>query len=463
MTVATTRAFKNALLFLPFLFIALLSAAQVQPLYSFQKDDSVLKKVYFDQSARKKKMLLTSLEKKNAADYKKIYEEQFKEIGQIWQSDRSVTSPIAHGYLQSIVQKITSVNAELAKSDARVVFSRDWWPNAYSMGDGTIAINAGLFIFLSNEAELAFVVSHELAHYYLDHTNKAIKQYVEKVNSAEFQNELKRISKSEYGVNKQLEELTRSFTFSSRRHSRENEAAADKLAFHFMKKTGYDCNAIKTCLELLDKVDDSLLYQPADIRQVFNFPHYPFKSKWIQKESSIFSQVKDSDVSSVNERDSLKTHPDCAKRISILHDSITNAATGGKEFLVDEAVFKQLKKDFFIEMTEQSYRDKNLGRNLYYSLLLLQSGENTPMAVYSIARCLNEIYDRQKNHQLGSCIDAESKGYPESYNLLLRMLNQLRLGEVSSLSFHFCQKYKTDMRDYAGFREEMKKTQNPNN
>ena len=248
MTVATTRAFKNALLFLPFLFIALLSAAQVQPLYSFQKDDSVLKKVYFDQSARKKKMLLTSLEKKNAADYKKIYEEQFKEIGQIWQSDRSVTSPIAHGYLQSIVQKITSVNAELAKSDARVVFSRDWWPNAYSMGDGTIAINAGLFIFLSNEAELAFVVSHELAHYYLDHTNKAIKQYVEKVNSAEFQNELKRISKSEYGVNKQLEELTRSFTFSSRRHSRENEAAADKLAFHFMRKTGYDCNAIKTCL-----------------------------------------------------------------------------------------------------------------------------------------------------------------------------------------------------------------------
>ena len=463
MTVATTRAFKNALVFLPFLIIALCSAAQIRPLYSFQKDDSLLKKVYFDQSARKKNLLLASVDKKNAADYKKIYEDQFKEIGKLWQSDRSVTSPTAHGYLQSIIQKITSVNAELAKNDARVVFSRDWWPNAYSMGDGTIAINAGLLVFLRNEAELAFVVSHELAHYYLDHTNKAIKQYVEKVNSDEFQNGLKRIAKSEYGVNKQLEELTRSFAFSSRRHSRENEAAADKLAFHFMKKTGYDCNAIKTCLELLDKVDDSLLYQPADIRQVFNFPHYPFKSKWIQKESSIFSQVNDTDATSANERDSLKTHPDCAKRILLLHDSISSAATGGKGFLVNEDVFNQLKKDFFVEMTEQCYRDKNLSRNLYFSLLLLQSGENTPMAVYSIARCLNEIYDRQKNHQLGSCIDSESKGYPEPYNLLLRMLNQLRLGEVSSISFHFCQKYETDMRDYAGFREEMKKTQNPNN
>ena len=125
----------------------------------------------------------------------------------LWQSDRSVTAPEAHGYLQSIVQKIISVNAELAKTDARVVFSRDWWPNAYSMGDGTIAINAGLMVFLHNEAELVFIVSHELAHYYLDHTNKSIKQYVEKVNSEEFQNELKRLAKTEYGVNKQLEEL----------------------------------------------------------------------------------------------------------------------------------------------------------------------------------------------------------------------------------------------------------------
>ena len=238
---------------------------------------------------------------------------------------------------------------------------------------------------------------------------------------------------------------------------------ADHAFDRFMKKSGYDCNAIKTCLELLDKVDDSLVYQPADIRQVFNFPNYPFKNKWIQKESSIFSQVKDTDVSSPNERDSLKTHPDCAKRISNLHDSLANVATGGKGFQVNEVVFNQLKKDFFIEMTEQCYRDKNLSRNLYYSLLLLQSGENTPMAVYSIARCFNEIYDRQKNHRLGSCIDTEGKGYPEPYNLLLRMLNQLRLGEVSSISFHFCQKYETDMRDYAGFREEMKKTQNPNN
>ncbi len=435
-------------------------AAQSQSVYLFQRDDSLLKKTYFEQSAKKKNALLASLEKKNAADYKKIYEEQFTEIGKLWQSSRSVTSPAAHGYLQSLVQKIISSNAELANNDARVVFSRDWWPNAYSMGDGTIAINAGLMVYLNSEAELVFVLCHELAHYFLDHTNKAIQKYVEAINSDAFQRELKRLSKTEYGVNRQLEELTRTFAFSSRRHSRENESAADKLAFSFMKKTGYDCNAIKSCLELLDKVDDSLFYAEPDIQELLNFPAYPFKKKWIQKESSIFSEMdSNANYDEKKEKDSLKTHPDCSKRISLLKDSIQSISSAGQKFLIDEALFNGLKKDFLIEMTEQCYRDNNLSRNLYYSLLLLQTKENIPVAVYSVARNLNTIYELQKKHQLGSKKDTEQKNYSEEYNVLLRMVEKLRLDEIAAINYHFCKQYEEQMKGYAGFAEEMRKIQ----
>src|SRR5690606_19405430 len=107
----------------------------------------------------------------------------------------------------------------------------------YSMGDGSIAINAGLFVYLDNEAELIFILCHEIAHYYLDHTNSSIKKYVETVNSDEVQKELKRLSKTQYRVNQQLEELTKAFTFNSRRHSRERETEADRMAFQFMKNT----------------------------------------------------------------------------------------------------------------------------------------------------------------------------------------------------------------------------------
>ncbi|MEP7376638.1 MAG: M48 family metalloprotease [Chitinophagaceae bacterium] len=448
---------ERSAVFLLIFFIASSCAAQLQPVYTFQKDDSLLKKNYYDQSAKKKDILLASVDKKNLPDYKKIYENQFKEIGQLWQSDRSVTAPGAHEYLQSVVQKIISANVELKKTDARVVFSRDWWPNAYSMGDGTIAINAGLVVFMDNEAELVFVLSHELAHYFLDHTGSAIKKYVETVNSESFQKELKRLAKTEYGVNRQLEELSKSFAFSSRRHTRENEAAADRLAFSFMKKTGYDCGAIKTSLELLDKIDDSLLYKPLALQQVFNFNEYPFKKKWIQKESSIFSQLDENDSPlTLKEKDSLKTHPDCTQRISLLNDSI-QAIPAGKKFLVNEELFRQLKKNFFIEMTEQCFRDKNLGRNLYYSLLLLQVQENTPLAVYSVARGLNRIYEYQKNHQLGTKIDAVSKSYPDEYNQLLRMLDQLRLDEIANVNYYFCKQYESLMKGYAGFDEEMNK------
>jgi Peptidase family M48 len=448
---------KKMVAFLLFCVIASTGSGQLQPVYVFQKDDSLLKKNYYEQSLKKKSDLLASIGKDNAADYKKIYEDQFKQIGDLWQSSRPVTSPGAHEYLQSIVQKIIAANRELNGTDARIVFTRDSWPNAYSMVDGSIAVNAGLMIFLDNEAELVYIICHELAHYYLGHMQKTVKKYVETINSDTYKAEVKRLSKEAYRVNQQVEKLTKSVVFDIRRHSRENEAEADRQAFKFMKNTGYDCSAIKTALLSLDKIDDSLIYKPLVLEEVFNFSDYPFKKKWIKNESVIFGQLNEDDSSlTLKEKDSLKTHPDCMIRVSLLEDSLKNFA-GGKLFLVDEKEFNRLKKDFFMEMTEECYREKNLSLNLYYSLLLLQANENIPMAVYSVARCLNQVYENQKNHSVGNLLNRESRTLPENYNLLLRMLDRLRLDEIAALNYYFCQQHQSQMKGYAGFKEEMNK------
>ena len=431
-------------------------AARLQPVYSFQKDDTLLRKKYFEQTSKKRELILASVGKEHAKDYKEIYEDQFKEIGGLWQSTRPVTSPEAHNYLQSVVQKIIAANPELKGTDARIVFTRDWWPNAVSMGDGSIAINAGLFVFMSNEAELAFVICHELSHYYLEHTPKKIKKYVETITSDEYQAELKRIIKTTYGAGKQLEEFAKSAAFGSHRHSREFEAAADKQGYLFLKNTGYDAGAIRTTLELLDRIDDTSLYKPLNLEQVLNTAEFPFRKKWIQKESAIFAQVEDNSSLTAKEKDSLKTHPDCTKRIALLADSI-NAAGTGKKFQVNEKQFNQLKKDLFLEVAEECYRSKNLGRNLYYNLLLLQAGENKEIAVYSIARCLNELFDKQKEHKIGITVDTESKGAPGDYNLLLRMLNRIRLDEIASLNKAFCNAHVAEMKEVTGFEKEFTK------
>lgn len=448
---------RKAIIFFFHLFIYSAVFPQLRPVYNFQKDDSIVKKAYYEQALQNKNKLISSLGNEYKKDYQEIYEARFSEVSKLLQSTRTVTDKDVNNYLQTLLKKITDVNPELKAKEVRLLFSRDWWPNAFSMGEGTLVVNAGLMIFLDNEAELVFVICHELAHFYLDHSNRAIKKNVETYNSVAFQNELKRLSKQEYGAGQQLDELIKKLEFGNRRHSRENETEADRYAFMFMKNTGFDCNGIKTCLKLLDKVDDSLLNSSIDPELTFNFSNYPFKKKWVQKESTIFSQMSNDDSPlTKKERDSLKTHPDCAVRILHLEDSISKARQGEK-FIINSTLFGQLKKDFFVEMAEQQFNSNNLSRNLYYSLKMLQRGENTSYAMFAIARGLNVMYENQKNHKLGIITDKETRGYPADYNILLRMLDRLRLEEIANINYNFCMEHKAEMSGYTGFNDEFNK------
>lgn len=448
---------KKALILFLFLLSTLPGLAQLQSVYTFQKDDTVLKRKLYERSVQKKDELVNLLGKDHKDEYKKAYERRLKEVKELLLSPSTVTDSFAHNYLQSIVNRIITANPELKGIDARVVFTRDWWPNAYSIGEGTIAMNAGLLVFMNNEAELAFALCHELAHYYLDHSGTAIKKYITTINSKEYQDELKRLSKEEYRVNEQLEKFAKTLVFDNRRHSRDKEAEADRQAFFFFKRTGYDGMAIRTSLEMLDKVDDSSLFKPLDLQQMFTFNEYAFKQKWIKKESVIFGAMGEDDGSGLTkkEKDSLKTHPDCAIRITLLADSMK--LVKGKNFLVDEKAFNKLKEDFIAEMAELSYDYESLSRNLYFGLQLLQEEKYKPLGILTVVRALNLIYEKQKEHKIGLVVSVESKYFPEDYNLLLRLLNRIRLDEIAALSYYFGARHQATMHGYEGFEEELNK------
>src|SRR6202008_3572195 len=105
------------------------------------------------------------------------------------------------------------------------------------------------------------------------------------------------------------------------RHSRENETEADGQGLVFLKRSGFDCSGMLSCLALLDKIDDSTIYPPLDLKKVFEFSEFSFRNRWIEKESVIFgSMSKDDSPLTKEEKDSLKTHPDCQKRILNFRD-----------------------------------------------------------------------------------------------------------------------------------------------
>jgi Zn-dependent protease with chaperone function len=419
----------------------------------FFTDDSTVQQLYLKAIAEKKKSLLAGIPKTNAKDYKQIYTTAFESIETFVKSKAPITDKEANKYLQQLVNHIIAGNAELSNLSLRVVFSRDYWPNAYSMGDGTIAFNAGLFIYLQNEAEVVFVLCHEIAHYYLEHQSKGIQKYVETVNNADYQKQLKAIAKQEFGTNAALDKLGTGLLFNNRKHSRDNEAEADSYGLKFMQNTMYNPNAFISCMQILDKIDDSLLTKPLDVKTALHSNGYAFKQTWIEEESSIFSEIKEQKEEDKN-ADSLKTHPDCKKRIALLKDAIAKTDTQKKVYFSSSPKeFEAWKEKLYFELIEYCYTSNYLSKNLYYSLALLQSNKELPYAIYSIGRCFNTIYEKQKNHSLGLAIATENKNFNTDYNQLLKLLSKVSLDEIAAINYFFCKEHAMQGLTYKGFEE----------
>lgn len=433
--------------------------AQKTAVYPFLKDDSTVKTDYYNRTLASKKKLLADLPKDHTKDYKEIYEWRSDAIADMMKSSAILTAPEAHTYLQSVLKNIVNNNPELKNIDLRVVFNRDIVPNAFSVGEGTVIVNAGFFIYLDNEAQLAFTLCHELAHQYLEHSNKKIRNTIELMHSDEVKKESKALAKQEYGQGQKLEELVKKYSFMRGRFSREAETEADRIGLQFMKRSGYDVYQAKTCLQLLDVIDDTTFYQPVKLKEIFQFDDYVFKKKWIENESSIFAAMNGSgdNILTKAEKDSMKTHPDCQQRIVNLEDSISKV-NGGKKF-TDEATFRKLQKQFVAELVEETYQNEHLGYHLYLSLQLMQKEEYRQYAVFTTVRTLNRLYEMQKTHRLGTVTTKESRFFKEDYNLLLRMIDRLKLEDIANLSYYFGKKYGNILSGNSEFEKELRKAE----
>lgn len=307
------------------------------------------------------------------------------------------------------------------------------------MGEGTILFNISLFNRLKNESQAAFVLCHELSHYFLNHSNQNIDRYVNTLYSDEMQRELKSISKQEYGKNAKLQGLTKGLLFRSRRHGREYEKAADSMAIVLMKNTQFDVKEALTCLALLDSVDSDKYKYPLSLEKRFSFPGYPFKKSWLEKEESLSFTEEVEDEKTI---DSLRTHPDCTQRISYLKPIIaTLQQNQAKLFITNEENFNRYKSNFDLEIIQWCYNSKRVGRALFYTLQMLEAQPDQPYLHLMVVKCLNKLYEAQKNHHFGNYVDLPGKDKNAEYDQLLQFLQNLRLKDIATLSFKYLEMY----------------------
>jgi Zn-dependent protease with chaperone function len=422
------------ILFIAFLFINNRALTQV-PHFQPSVCDSVLLTQQLKWLEQKVLADKKSLEGDLKKEIGKIYDESFENVQNVFNSKQILTDAEAVQYMNRLTEQLVNANPFLSKLPLQVYLSRSGMFNAFSTREGVVVFYGGLFSALKTEGQVAFVLSHEIAHIYLQHAQKSFEKYVNTLYSKEVQEELKRIKNASYQKRKQLEALTKGIGFDNRRHSRGNETAADSLAVEIMHAAGYSATEAIAALAILNNIDKDTLQMEAVLKRYFNAADYPFKNKWLHKETGLLGGHAELDVDHALE-DSLKTHPDCQLRITKLNGLVTKY-TGNPIIHADTQPYKNLQKRMLYEGVYYYLSTEHYAECLQLALKGLQLHGEDPFLITCIGKCFNGMHDARKKHVLGKLVPLPSPDFSTSYNTLLQFIENLYPEEMAAVGYYF--------------------------
>ncbi|HTF30136.1 MAG TPA: hypothetical protein VK625_14885, partial [Flavitalea sp.] len=211
----------------------------------------------------------------------------------------------------------------------------------------------------------------------------------------------------------------------------------------FLKNTKFDVSKSVTTLALLDTIDTGSLDIEASLVTIFNSPAYPFQKRWLRKEQGLLGGH--ATLTQESWSDSLKTHPECNKRIAQLNPLIEKYRSGYSTTAIDTNTFRKLQHDFRYEIIEYEYKSENYSRTLFDCFALMQENNPDPYLVIMVGKSMNSLYLSFKAHRLSKVTDLPSPGAPPNYNLLCQFIQNLYAENVASISYHFLLRHKNSM------------------
>lgn len=195
-------------------------------------------------------------------------EDALKYLNQIEENSSVFDDSYLENYLYTILYKLypgTLNDGRPGIVNFKIV--KDVAPNAFIFPNGTLIITTGLLTTINSEDELVAVISHEVAHFVLDHSIKNINQAVKRQKSAEFwaalatglaaATDIYAASKNPYYSPGALTYGTAvlSYTIASQiterlgmKYSRDQEKEADQCAVELMKFMKVDPTALSSTL-----------------------------------------------------------------------------------------------------------------------------------------------------------------------------------------------------------------------
>ena len=296
--------------------------------------------------------------------------------------------------------------------------------NAFSTDQGILFVTTGLLSQLENEAQLAFILGHEIAHYTEKHVRNG---YVDKQNIVKGKGKYKGTSYSE-----KIDELSI--------YSKNNEFEADEFGVKLLLNTEYDVEEVYSSMGVL-------LYSYLPFEEI-QFDSTFFNSDVLNVPGSAFPDSIKEITKEEDFDDELSTHPNVKKRMDAIFDVLGDKKSRGNlKYKISEDEFKKVRNLARFESINIDLYNRNYVDALYSIFLLQRHFKNNKFLEFSKVKALYGLAKYKNHGRYYEVTRKPKKTEGEMYKLAVflkeiskKQLNVLAYRHVYDLS----QKYKDD-------------------
>lgn len=353
---------------------------------------------------------------------------------------------IDESFMKNYFQKMldTVLHANDIKDKIQVVITRSAVPNAYNMGDNKLFLNIGLLKHIETEAEIAFVLCHELSHQLLHHVEDNFIAAELRAKDRALKKEIRDIKKAKYNKLDMSVQLLKGINYDFAKFSRANERQADSMALILLNKTPYALGESIRMMKILEHIEeDSTII---DYGKYFETKDSYMDDAWLAKRPARID-FGQKDIIELD-KDSMKTHPDVPNRIKMLEDQLKAMKSSDADRLEYWQPKSTLDSIIFcsaFEEIEMYNKNKRYGAVVYHSLALLNELPENTYLYKKVAVSMNQLVKKVKEHTIQNFIPIESKDLPEAYNQFLRIIDRTTDEEVLVLFKNFLSNHYSKM------------------
>lgn len=310
--------------YLAALLVASCTLAKAQDFDNFQTllPQGPVPKDFTERSSVKVAVDVTSIEEKKARVRKakrKFFLESTYSIDGFLTGGSVLFNDEVSVYLASVLNELLKPYPEL-QNKIRIYAVKSPVVNAYTTNNGIIFVNLGLLARMETEAQLAFVLSHEIVHFQKKHV---INAYVNNVEITRGRGDYRKLSMQDK-------------SFVKSKYSKELESEADLGGVEIFMKSSYKRDSIHQVFDILKTADFPLIWGPSFNSQIFEEGKYTFPDTL---DLAALRRPKLDE----NTDDSESTHPSTRKRKRAVARKIGNGGAGD-DFKISKAQFFKTRK-----------------------------------------------------------------------------------------------------------------------